>query len=164
MRQTERRLRKLEAAFAEREAGQEDQGESAIDSEGNLYSLKDVVSLTHHWKDGRNKEYLRGEVSIAELAIRAGIEPCGTPLGDEVTDQEYREMLLEDEEFEAKGWTLCFVDGDVNRRMAWYAWQENKWTLVSEVGLLKDWTPEKIAELEKKMRRKGIDGGVSFVS
>lgn len=167
-RMTENRLQNIEVAVTDRVAKKArekaEQKKAVIISEGWAFRLEDVLRLTEHWRDGRNKDYLRGDVSIAELARQAGIEPYGKPLGGEVTDQEYREMLLEDEECEAKGWTLCFVDDDFHKRMAWYEWQGDKRVLVSELSFLKGFTPEQLAEMERSLRKKqagyhGFDQG-----
>lgn len=120
MRKNYSRVKQLEAAFAGRAAQSEKGWENVIASEGWAYRLEDVYRLTAHCKEGRNKEYLSGSVSLAELARRAGVEPCGKSTGEDVTDEDYREMLLEEEECEAKGWECHFVDGDVNKRLAWY--------------------------------------------
>ena len=152
MRKNYNRVKQLEAAFAGRAAQGENGRESAFASEGWAYRSEDVCRLTTHWKEGRNKEYLSGEVSLAELARRAGVEPCGKSTGEELTDEDCREMLLEEEECEAKGWTCNFVDGDVNKRLAWFAWVDGKFTLVSELRMFEGWMPEQIEEFERRQQ------------
>jgi len=52
---------------------------------------------------------------------------------------------------EAKGWECLFVDGDVNKRLAWHERQaDGSFSPVSELRCLKGLRPEQIAEIERR--------------
>lgn len=156
MRKNDRRVKRLEADFAGRAKQSEKDRESLIESEGWLYRFVDIYRLTADCGEGRNKEYLSGSVSLAELARRAGVEPCGKDDGSEwlLSDSEYREDLLEEEECEAKGWQLFLVDADdIGSRQAWYERIGGKFRFVSEWGCFRDMTPEQIKEFDRRRKR-----------
>ncbi|RXK89059.1 hypothetical protein EST62_00515 [Chlorobaculum sp. 24CR] len=147
MRKNDNRVKQLETALRSRATRQPQI--LTIASEGWAYRLVDIYRLTDCPYEGRNKEYLGG-VSLAELARRAGVEPYGKLTGDEMTDEDYREILLEEEECEAKGW-VCAPVGDFSF-FAWFAWIDGKFTRVAELRCLEGLTPEQNAELERRER------------
>ena len=152
----ERRVKGLEGEAAKRgQDGRRDEcRRSGIVSEGWAYRFEDVVRLTQLCEEGRNKEYLSGSVSLAELARRAGVEPYGKPTGEELDDEDYREMLLEEDECEAKGWTFAPVDDDDwDGPWAWLARVDGKFTRVAELRMFDGWEPDRIEEFWRRQRR-----------